>query len=115
MRSPPPPSILQLEKQKLKDLKRRKRNKKSSSKSKEIDADGLDSTEIPTDESTIIEVKDNNVVQKRKRKKEKKKTEEIIDEDSLPLPPASPFPYCHPGILYQVCPQYAGKARIITL
>ncbi len=53
---------------------------------------------------------------KRDRAKRKlqlrKKLEPELPRDSfhqIPPPPKSPFPFCHPGILYQVCPQYAGE------
>lgn len=53
---------------------------------------------------------------KRKRDRAKKrlllKEKEAAEFDQLgaiPPPPSAPYPFCHPGILYQVCPQYAGE------
>jgi hypothetical protein len=75
MRSPPPPSILQMEKLKLKKLKKKRDRAKRKLKLKEIQA----------------------------------ANSELDFLADVPPPPSSSFPFCHPGILYQVCPQYAGN------
>lgn len=54
-------------------------------------------------------VLDAQIKKKLKKKKKKKKLIEEADLFTPPSCPASPYPFCHPGILYQVCPQYAGN------
>lgn len=64
--------------------------------------------------------------QKKKRRKSSKKVKEyakppakqvhtIVDPlpNDPPPPPSTPYPYCPPGILYQVCPQYASESSSI--
>jgi len=70
--SPPPPSVLEKEKLRVKQLKKKHERAK----------------------------------RKQKMKEEKKAAKEV-DLTTVPPPPSSAFPFCHPGILYQVYPHYA--------
>lgn len=67
----------------------------------------------PSSEKEKVPPKKKKKSSSSKKRKQKLKSsglgDDCIDGETPPPKPSTPYPFCPPGILYQVCPQYAGE------